>query len=276
MIRNQLDEMTDKENLAHDLVRQKDYTNAITEYDSILSAPTSNFKIPKDQTISCLVGRSECHLQLKNYEPAVLDCKRLLKLTAELTNITNTRFRTRRRLVHALYKLKRFQEAETACREWISCPQVNSDMLKVLERYRVVIQMINGHKSTSRISLQRLEDEMISIDGKLETWATHNLPQDKFSRVTKQPQTNNHASNKKVLTTESKPKEKSENEFLKSLEQISKLAISNGDDSNVITCTYCAVNFQDRAELRAHCQTESHQNVIMSDEGNEILNLTLT
>lgn len=265
--------MADREILAHDLVRQKDYTNAINEYDSILSPTTTNFKTPKDQIIGCLVGRTECYLQLKNYDAAVVDCKRLLKMitNAELADVTSTRFRIRRRLIHALYKLKRFQEAETACREWISCPQVNADMLKVLERYRTVIQLINGHKSNSRISIQRLDEEMATIDSKLETWATHNLPQDKFSRVTKQFPTNNHTTSKKGLTTESKLKEKLDNQFHKNLEQVSNLTISNGDDNDVITCTYCAVNFLDRTELRAHCQTESHQNVIMSDEGKELL-----
>lgn len=260
--------MADREILAHDLVRQKDYTNAINEYDSILSPTTTNFKIPKDQIIGCLVGRTECYLQLKNYDAAVADCKRLLKMitNAELSDLSSTKFRIRIRLIHALYKLKRFQEAEATCREWISCPQVNADMLKVLERYRTVIQMINGHnKSNSRISIQRLDEEMSTIDSKLETWANHNLPQDKFSRVIRQFPANNHSTSKKGLTTESKQKDKIEN-------HLSHLTI-NGDDSDVITCTYCAVNFVDRAELRAHCQTESHQNVIMSDEGNFTFNL---
>lgn len=35
----------------------------------------------------------------------------------------------------------------------------------------------------------------------------------------------------------------------------------------LITCTYCAITFRSRADLRQHCQTETHQNVIMSDEG---------
>lgn len=261
--------MADREILAHDLVRQKDYTNAINEYDSILSSATNNFKTPKDQIIGCLIGRTECYLQLKNYDAAVADCKRLLKMvtSAELADVTSTKFRIRIRLIHALYKLKRLQEAETVCREWISCPHVNADMLKVLERYRTVIQMINGHKSNSRISIQRLDEEMATIDSKLETWATHNLPQDKFSRIIKQFPTSNHATSKKGSATESKSKEKLDSQFNKNLEQVSNLAI-NGDESDVISCTYCAVNFADRTELRAHCQTESHQNVIMSDEGN--------
>ncbi|XP_058833823.1 probable helicase with zinc finger domain [Topomyia yanbarensis] len=36
-----------------------------------------------------------------------------------------------------------------------------------------------------------------------------------------------------------------------------------------ISCVYCTMTFVDRSELRAHCQTESHQNIIMSDEGRD-------
>lgn len=53
-----------------------------------------------------------------------------------------------------------------------------------------------------------------------------------------------------------------------------KFGMDKGGDKskNVInkkstTCSYCSINFNDLSELRAHCQTESHQNVIMSDEG---------
>lgn len=34
-------------------------------------------------------------------------------------------------------------------------------------------------------------------------------------------------------------------------------------------CTYCCLTFSDKNHLRAHCQSESHQTVIMSDEGRD-------
>lgn len=34
-------------------------------------------------------------------------------------------------------------------------------------------------------------------------------------------------------------------------------------------CTYCNITFKEKMELRAHCQTEAHQRVIMSDEGRD-------
>lgn len=323
--------MTDKESQAHDLVRNKEWHSAVQIYDQILSPTTNNFKTPKERIIGCLVGRTECYMELKNYESAITDCRRLLKMLNEV-DVCSTSARIRRRLIHALYKLKRFQDAETACREWINAicgPQNNSDMSKVLERYRTVIQIANGQKSNQRISIQRLDEEMTTLDNKLETWATHNLPQDRFSRITKQfpnsnsagtgtittttttaplvPSTTNSkkhvneigqigvtsinsnisgnvsstaAINSPTSSTES-PKILSKDklvdiQFQKQIEQINSLKLNNGsggngsgviDMDNQIACTYCSINFTDRLELRAHCQTESHQNVIMSDEG---------
>ncbi|XP_066256079.1 probable helicase with zinc finger domain [Euwallacea similis] len=34
-------------------------------------------------------------------------------------------------------------------------------------------------------------------------------------------------------------------------------------------CIYCNLHFKDRNQLRAHCQTESHESVVMSDEGHD-------
>lgn len=279
--------MTDKESEAHDLVRHKEWHSAVQIYDQILSPTTNNFKTPKERIIGCLVGRTECYMELKNYESAITDCRRLLKMLNEV-DVCSTSARIRRRLIHALYKLKRFQDAETACREWINAicgPQNNSDMSKVLERYRTVIQIANGQKSNQRISIQRLDEEMTTLDNKLETWATHNLPQDRFSRITKQfPNSNSTgiasppavantttgSSATSIASDSPKSLSKVDNQFQKQIDQINSLKINNGsgDTDNLISCTYCSITFTDRLELRAHCQTESHQNVIMSDEGN--------
>ena len=35
----------------------------------------------------------------------------------------------------------------------------------------------------------------------------------------------------------------------------------------ITTCSYCSMNFVDLLELRTHCATESHQAILMSDEG---------
>lgn len=64
------------------------------------------------------------------------------------------------------------------------------------------------------------------------------------------------------------------NQLKNQIEQVANLSINNddGNDKNragkIITCTYCALTFRTRSDLRQHCQTEAHQTVIMSDEGN--------
>lgn len=63
-----------------------------------------------------------------------------------------------------------------------------------------------------------------------------------------------------------------DNQLKNQIDQVGNLSITNDDgDKNrtgkFITCTYCAITFRTRADLRQHCQTETHQNVIMSDEG---------
>lgn len=35
------------------------------------------------------------------------------------------------------------------------------------------------------------------------------------------------------------------------------------------SCTYCGISFRAESQLRAHCATENHQTVIMSDEGRD-------
>lgn len=222
----------------------------------------------------------------------MLDTRRLLKLItgssaadADIAS-SSTGARCRRRLVHALYKLRRYAEAESACREWLQATlaHTNADMYKVLERYRTVIQMANGQKSNQRISVQRLDDEMAVLDVKLETWATHNLPQDRFSRITKV------SPNSKKVTTAVTGTTLSIRSGTAAMGEITGgnvqrklelMSLTNGVGVNsscassnftspglsTTSCTYCALTFGDRQELRAHCQTEQHQNVIMSDEG---------
>lgn len=301
--------MTDKESQAHELVRRKEWVNAIQIFDQILSPTTSNFKITNVRIIGCLFGRTECYLEIKNYDAAIGDCRRLLKMLGETEEeACSTSARIKRRLIHALYKLKRYQEAEIVCRDWLNTmwggAQNNTGLTKVLERYRTVIQIANGQKSNQRISVQRLDEEMSTLDNKLENWATHNLHQDYYSRFAKiyptnqngakkQQNSNNNSNN--VSSNSSSSSSSSSGGSLTSdiqlkikdkphtssgiedgqkqmvlSEKLANISLNNGDsidDGDITTCTYCAITFSDRTDLRAHCQTEAHQNVIMSDEG---------
>ncbi|KAJ8965499.1 hypothetical protein NQ314_004087 [Rhamnusium bicolor] len=39
--------------------------------------------------------------------------------------------------------------------------------------------------------------------------------------------------------------------------------------SSLVSCIYCNVSFVDKIELRAHCQTDTHEMMIMSDDGHD-------
>lgn len=263
------------ESQAHDLLCQKEWQSAMQLYDQLLTCPNASLvtKPSKERTIAYLIGRTECQLELKLYENLVTDCRRLLLLLIE-TDATSTVSRIRRRLIHGLYRLKRYTEAEAACCDWsqsMVCQATSADMLKWLDRYRTVIQIANGQKSNQRISLNRLDKEMVVLDAKLEIWATNNACQDRFHQIASGTTTGN----KKADSTSEGTKGKDNNDMDDNAQKSDAAdSVNNGDApagsndvSSSITCTYCSITFGDRMELRAHCQTEQHQNVIMSDEG---------
>lgn len=102
----------------------------------------------------------------------------------------------------------------------------------MLENLRTVLQMANGHKGSPKLTQQQLEEEMVSVERRLEAW-------------TGLKSVDNRVSDK--------------NHFQQTVD------VSQGQ----VTCTYCSISFRDRIELRAHCQTEAHQTMIMSDEGRD-------
>lgn len=319
--------MSDKEIQAHDLVRSNEWLKAIQLYDQILSPSTNNFKTPKDRVMACIFGRTECCLELGRYDNVVQDCRRLVKMITSEIDLNQTAALTHRRLICALYKLKKFHDAEIVCKDWINsdfCPSPTSEIGKLLERYRTVIQMANGQKINQKISQQRLDEEMETIDQKLDKWSLTNIPPDRIRKIITENHSLdstktslNHTSAAIPVTTSTTSSSSnsisslsssasstssssssggpssnssssivgsnksatggsSVNAFQKTIEQVSSLKLDINDaKSNVtagtgdgsIVCTYCAITFVDRTELRSHCQTESHQNVIMSDEG---------
>lgn len=264
------DALVATETQAHDLLRQRDWQSAIQLYDQLLSSPT--IQSTTEQTIAHLIGRTECQLELKLYDNLVVDCRRLLLLLLE-TDASSTVSRVRRRLIHGLYRLKRYTEAETACCDWSQSmvgQATTTEMVKWLDRYRTVIQIANGQKSNQRISLHRLDKEMGVLDAKLEIWAANHSDPDRFHRFSSETTLEQSAEaaestmdqdkldtdESSLLTTDKSPVNNGE-----------VVLASNDVSSSAITCTYCSISFNDRMELRAHCQTEQHQNVIMSDEG---------
>lgn len=341
--------MADKESEAHDLVRRGEWAAAIQIYDPILNANSSTVQTTTGRIIGCLIGRSECCLELKNFESVIGDCQRLLKMLPSDTE-PGTTLRIHRRLVHSLYQLKRFKEAEAACDDWISI-MANQDIVRsIIDRYRTVIQIANGQQNNQRIPTSRLDDEISSLDQKLEALVNNDFtmkpitgnnihrPDTLQNPVTVMSQQSTAAAAATVhtaTTSGNKTATHSERSKQHPLQQIENLAISGNEagrsvpstsspsdttaptapsigtsasamvtsatvttstpsspratsakivsptssntsinsntPSSGITCSYCAVTLNTRADLRAHCQTDAHQNVIMSDEGRQLV-----
>lgn len=116
---------------AHDMVRRRNWSRAVSLYDQILeqitaavtataivsanSNNTSNnnntalARSQKDRQIACLLGRCECMLELSRYEQCLADARKVLALLADQSaDCLASVSRARRWLVHALCKLKKY------------------------------------------------------------------------------------------------------------------------------------------------------------------------
>jgi hypothetical protein len=169
--------MNDTEAQAHEFLRRREWGRAAELFDQLLG-PSLNNGIPKERVVGFLLGRSECCLELGRHEAVVSDCRRVIKLLADVDCSNNNGARARRRLVDALFSLRRFTEAEAAAVEWLASgggATGQPEALKMLERLRIVLQMVNGQKTNTNhrnMTLQqRLDEELLALDSRLESWS---------------------------------------------------------------------------------------------------------
>lgn len=174
------------------------------------------------------------------------------------------------------------QEAEKILKEWIAQFRFRkfNDICNVLEGYRLVIQMLYTYDKSEQklVDISFLDDKMASLDSKLDSWASKGLALDKYSkhlcggggavkgikkRENPTPNGGGPLNNMSGLMLASLGVSSTSSKTQSSDET------TTSDDANSTTCSYCAITFGTRSELRQHCQTEAHQNVIMSDEGRD-------
>lgn len=175
--------MNDTEAQAHEFLRRREWGRAAELFDQLLG-PSLNNGIPKEKVVGFLLGRSECCLELGRHEAVVSDCRRVIKLLADVDCGSNNGARARRRLVHALFSLRRFTEAEAAAREWLASgggATGQPEALKMLERLRIVLQMVNSQKTNpnhrNMTPQERLDEELLALDSRLESWSGINMPE---------------------------------------------------------------------------------------------------
>lgn len=172
--------MNEVENQAQELLRHREWAASLELFDQLLGYAAVKGS-SKERLVSYLLGRSECCLELGKHEAVISDCRKIIKLLGGSESGNNCGARARRRLVHALFTLRRFAEAEAAAAEWIASSggmtNTNPEAVKMLERVRMGLQMANGPKSMtvkasgSQATQQpRMEDELLAIDYRLESF----------------------------------------------------------------------------------------------------------
>ena len=208
-----------------------------------------------------------------------------------------TECKIRKRLIHSLYKQKKYSDAELVLTEWASSNNHHQDINKYIEKLKNLLKSAANSKSimntSSSSTTTSFNDDYEQIDTKLENLIINNLPPDKYSKqlsiIDGSVKTNNNQHNINNIDNNSSNSDNSNNNVT---DPVHLLAGSNNTDSDKnsnplqksfeqignsgITCVYCTMVFNDRSELRAHCQTETHQNIIMSDEGEFYTNILIT
>jgi tetratricopeptide (TPR) repeat protein len=252
--------MNDTEAQAYELVRQREWYGAAELFDQLL-VPAFLKGTPKERLVSYLLGRSECLLELGRHEAVVSDCQRVIKLLAD-ANASNSESRAWKRLVHALYYLQRFAEAEAATQEWlaVSGGAANQpDAVKMLERLRIAYQASNGqNKQHMNHCNPVLEDDILALDTRLESWTgispqrQRKHPVELLSEPTVEPDSKQVNARRKLLM-----------EPINSSHQLPEAFVNQKDStqtqaetSRELVCTYCCLKFNDRSDLRSHCQSE--------------------
>lgn len=170
--------MNEVESQAQELLRHKEWLSALGLFDQLLGYAAVK-GTSKERLVGYLLGRSECCLELGRHEAVVSDCRKIIKLLGGVESGNNCGARARRRLVHALFTLRRFAEAEAATAEWIASSggmtSTNSEAVKMLERVRIGLQMANGQKNVSMKGVaqvpqhHRMEEEILTMDCRLES-----------------------------------------------------------------------------------------------------------
>ncbi|CAH1119647.1 unnamed protein product [Phaedon cochleariae] len=201
---------TKMESQAQEYLKQKNWNKAIELYTRLLR---NNGQNTVEQVISYLTDRAECFLEMNNHPAVIVDSKDIIKLSQDHGSYNVCL--ARKRLIHSLYMLKRFQEADMAARDWL-----------------ILIQESDFNKEAKPALESLLGNFINSNDSKQKSLYLLKILNTNFTTAFSNP-----------VKFERPP--------------------------SLVSCIYCNVSFVDKMELRAHCQTDTHEMMIMSDDGHD-------
>lgn len=173
--------MNEIEAQAHELLRHREWVMALELFDQLISQAIAK-GVAKERIVLYLLGRSECFVELGRHEAVVSDCRKIIKLLEGANNANNNGARVWKRLVHALFTLQRFHEAEAAAVEWIAASGGITEAVRLLEQVRMVLQVINKRDMNRQLQYPSCGEEMFRSEFPPEVWNGHNLEEMKRNR----------------------------------------------------------------------------------------------
>ncbi|XP_071964791.1 probable helicase with zinc finger domain [Antedon mediterranea] len=263
------------------------YTQAAVLFTQVLEyvRPTSQ----KDLHLSYVNKRSQCYLKLEKYEKAIEDCDELLNLTQ------NRSGKALSRKTVALAKLNRYQDAYDVAKTWCKVEPKSQSAMIELSRLQKILDALEA-KGIEVDDIQNSPECLpsptakSSYGGKVTlvnqtrpppthsplqiTKSNGNSAYNEISRrrssssssispVTKSP------TSPTILTRQSSGGSTSSPTTGLDRRRSNDGKIMSAVGSTNFPCTYCNLQFSTQVDLHIHCLSESHQAIIMSDEGHD-------
>lgn len=158
--------LTEVENKAIKYLNSKEWCSAYVCFDQLLGIAVAK-SMPSENFVGYLLGRSQCNLELNNYDDVVQDCRLIISMLTDDENVYSGR--VRRNLVNALCLLKRYAEAEQAALEWVVRSDNSSEAKKMLDTVRLSWRCSKVDMPTPENQLNQINEELLLGDG-LDSW----------------------------------------------------------------------------------------------------------
>ncbi|XP_033117671.1 probable helicase with zinc finger domain [Anneissia japonica] len=274
--------------------QQQHYLQAAILFTKVLEyvRPTSQ----KDLHLSYVNKRSQCYLKLEKYEKAIEDCDELLHLTQ------NRSGKALSRKTIALAKLNRFQDAYEVAKLWCKVEPKSQSAMSELSRLQKIIDALED-KGIDADDIPNSPESLSSPTAKSSyggktSWAAHARPtpsqsplqimvttksngnstyndisrrrsssSSSASPITKSPTSPTILTRQSSSGNNSSPVTTSHSGLDRRRSNDGKIISAVGPSN--FSCTYCNLQFSTEVDLHLHCIGESHQAIIMSDEGRD-------
>lgn len=252
-----------------ELIKKQEWENGRTVFNDLLSVTgTHPTELHNNVICTALVGQLLCLLHLKRYDELVKTSRNLLSLKPAET-LSHTQSIAHYALIYGLVEQQRSSKDVAAeISTWLkACSDDDSahasEWLKEIQS-----KLAGGAGGDNSIAEEQFKPLRDWIDKQPTDACTKNLP--KLSVVVapvKEMKTAAATSGSRKNSDVDNVSSKNGANDTSSKVINSPTSKSSDDGGGSVSCTYCSLHFNDRSELRAHCQTDEHQKILMSDEG---------